>query len=404
MKAFGKLLILVVLMGFVVSCGAKTPATQAPATQPPATEVPLTAAEQWAKANELGPYQVTPQNWTAIEAAALKEGKVVVYANSSKIEKEIELFNAKYPGILLDGSDVDDIATKMREEQKAGNVVGDVWFNSDGAILYGEFVPNQWIWAFVPDGYVFTEVTAERPFAISRHGIDVLGYNNEVNPNGCPLTNMWQLTEPALKGKVFMEDPISNVSTAAQVAIYTQHGDELATAYQELYGKEWTTDAAYTSDMANAGWLYIKKWAQNKPGVQPGGDEVDEAFASPGMTESTFGWTGYSSYQATLDGDLAFAPCTTLRPVYGFFKTNYLAIATNASHPNAAKLFIKFVLSDEGRQPWNEIGTYSAIQGQAAPEGAIPQADLKIWSYDDMYNFEHLSEVRDFWALNILTP
>jgi len=90
------------------------------------------------------------EDWAAIEAAARKEGSVMVYANSSKFEQLLPVWEAKYPGIKLDGGDTDGIDTKMREEQLAKNVVGDVWFNSDGNILYGEFVPKQWLWSYVP--------------------------------------------------------------------------------------------------------------------------------------------------------------------------------------------------------------------------------------------------------------
>lgn len=411
MKAFVKFLTICLLVSFIAGCGGGTPtatqppATQPPATQPPATEPPLTAAEAWAEANEVGPYQTATQDWAAIEAAAVQEGKVAVYSNSSRIETEIELFQAKYPGITLEGYDMDDIATKMEEEQKAGNVVGDVWFNSDGYILFGTFVPNQWLWSFVPDTVVIPELTAEQPFAVARHGVDVVGYNTELNPNGCPVTNWWQMTEPAYKGRVFMEDPISNVSTIAIVATVTQHGDELATAYQALYGKAWNTDTAFGTDTPDAGWLWIKKFAQNAPGIQPGGDETVQAYATPGMTaDAGIGLNPYSKYRDTLKGKLVFAPCMGIEPVLGFFKTTYLGIATNASHPNAAKLFIRFVLSDEGRAPWNVIGDYPAVEGQAVAEGAIPRAELKVWLEDDAFLFENVSIVRDFWALNLLAP
>jgi hypothetical protein len=154
----------------VVVTATSVPPTSAP--QP--TDKSLTAAEQWAKANGLGPYQPATEDWAAVEAAAIKEGKVVVYANSSHIGMLTEAWNALYPNIVFEGSDTDGIDTKMAAEQEAGNVVGDIWFNSDGHILYGKFVPNQWIWSFVPPGVVIPEVTADRPFAIARHGTDLL--------------------------------------------------------------------------------------------------------------------------------------------------------------------------------------------------------------------------------------
>lgn len=410
MKSFMKVLTLVVLFSLIVGCNATPAATEVKepvAAEPTAAEPKLTAAEEWAKANGVGPYQPATEDWAAVEAAAKKEGKVVVYANSSKFEKLIDTWNELYPDIALEGGDTDDIAVKMGAEQQAGNVVGDVWFNSDGHLLYGEFMPNQWLWWYLPPGVVEKEVTAERPYALSRRSVDTIGYNNEINPDGCPLTNWWQLTEPALKGKFFMEDPLADMSTTAKIALIVQHADEMAAAYQKLYGKEWTTDSAYAADIQNAGYLFLKKLAQNQPGIQPGGDEVDAAYATLGMdpnVEPGYGWTGYDSYETTLDGELAMAPCLGLEPVIGILKANYLAIANNAPHPNAAKLFIKFALSAEGFDPWNKIGTYPAVDGIPVAEGMPPVTDLKLWPSDDLFAWQNNSQIRDFWAVNLLAP
>jgi iron(III) transport system substrate-binding protein len=413
MKGLMKLLTLCLLVSVVAGCGAQAveaPPAPTQASKPADTAVPeptLTAAEQWAKANGLGPYQPAEEDWAAVEAAAKQEGKVVVYANSSKFEKLLDKWNELYPDVALEGGDTDDIAVKMGAEQEAGNVVGDVWFNSDGHLLYGEFWPNQWIWPYLPPGVVEEEVTPERPFALSRRSVDVIGYNNEIHSDGCPLTNWWQLTEPALKGKFYMEDPIADTSTTAKISLIVEHADQMATAYQDLYGRDWTTDEAYGPDVANAGYLFLKKLAQNEPGIQPGGDEVDAAFATLGMdpnVEPGYGWTGWSSYENTLDGELAMAPCLGLEPVMGVLKANYLAIANNSSHPNAAKLFIKFALSQDGFAPWNKMGTYPAAEGLTAAEGMPPRDEVLLWPSDDLFAYQYNSQVRDFWAVNLLAP
>ena len=243
MKTF-KLLAVFLLVSFIVACSSTPEATEAPATEPPVAEPEatepaapeMTAAEEWAQANGFGPYTPDEEDWDAIEAAALEEGKVVVYSNSSKIEKLIEPFQEMYPGIELAGGDTDDIHVKMSSEQKSGNVVGDVWFQSYGHVLYGEFMPNQWLWSYVPPGVEFVwEVDEERPFALQRRSVDLIGYNQEINPDGCPLTNWWELTEPELQGKFYMEDPISDNSTTAKVTLIIQYADEFAEAYQKLY-------------------------------------------------------------------------------------------------------------------------------------------------------------------------
>ncbi|HNS51135.1 MAG TPA: extracellular solute-binding protein [Anaerolineae bacterium] len=397
MKGLMKVVALLVLVAIVAGCGAQ--ATEAPE----GTE--LTAAEQWAKDNGFGPYQPAEEDWAAIEAAAKKEGKVVVYCNSSKFEKLLESWNELYPDIALEGGDTDDIATKMSSEQQAGNVVGDVWYNSDGHLLYGEFVPNQWLWSYVPTGLKVEDVTADRPFAVVRHGVDVIGYNQEIRPEGCPLTNWWQLTEPELEGKFFMEDPAADASTTAKISLIVQHADDMAEAYQALYSKEWTTDADYGTDTTNAGYLFLKKLAKNKPGLQPGGDEVDAAFATLGMDASVepgYGWTGLSSLETTLDGELAMAPCYGLQPVVGILKSTYLAVANGSTHPNAAKLFIKFALSPEGIDPWNRIGNYPTVEGIELPEGMPARGELELWPSDDFFSYQNNSQIRDFWLANLL--
>jgi len=421
MKTLKWIAIVWLVLSVVLSgCGAKPTAVPPPApTQPPPkaptqavpTEKPLSAAEQWAKANGVGPYQPATEDWAAVEAAAKVEGKVCVYANSSKFEKLIDTWNELYPGIALECGDTDDISTKMRAEQQAGNVVGDVWFNSDGHILYGEFMPNQWIWWYMPPGVVERDVSPQRPFALSRRSVDVWGYNQEIHKDGCPLTNWWQLTDPELKGKVFMEDPMSDPSTTAKITLIVEHADQMAAAYQEYFGRDWTTDEAAAADafgMApeNAGYLFLRKLAWNQPIMEPGGDEVDTAYASLGMdpkVEPGYGLTGWDSYVATLDGEIAMAPCLTIKPSVGILKANYLAIANKAPHPNAAKLFIKLALTQDGFKPWNKIGTYPAAEGLSAAEGMPPLADIQVWPSDDAFAWVNNSKVRDFWAVNLLS-
>ncbi len=431
MKAFAKILTIVLLVSFIAACGAQptaapstaapataapataAQATAAPATAAPATEATLTEAEAWAKANGVGPYQPATDDWAAIEAAAKKEGKVVVYANSGGVEDLPDSWKALYPDIELDAADTDGIDTKMQAEQESGNVVGDVWFNSDGHILFGKFVPNQWMWWFVPRDVTIPELTKDFPFAIARHSVDVIGYNNKFYPDGCPIKNIWEAVEPKYKAKFFMEDPMSDVSTMAKIATFVQNGDEMATAYKDLYGKEWNTDELAATDAAgmvveNAGYLWLKKLAYNGAVVLDDGDMVDAAFAGlelPAGQEPGFGWTGYSTLEATQAGELNMSPCFNLNPVMGIYKTSFLGIANNAPHPNAAKLFIKFILSPDGFAPWNELGTWPAADGLPIPEGNISIAELKpqVWEMDPIFDWNNVSKVRDFWAASLLT-
>ena len=416
MKKFMKVMTFIVMLSMLAACAGaaeETVVTTEVTAEETAAAPELTAAEQWAKDNGVGPYQPEVDDWDAITAAAIAEGKVTVYANSSGIEDLFEAWEALYPEIEFDAADTDGIDTKMRAEQESGNVIGDVWFNSDGHILFGEFVPNQWMWWFVPREVTIPELTPDYPFAIARHSTDVIGYNNAFYPDGCPLTNIWQLTEPQYYGKFFMEDPISDVSTMAKIATFVQNADEMAAAYEALYGKPWTEDELAVPDesgmaVENAGYLWLKKVAYNGVVVLDDGDLVDAAFAGldlPADEEPGFGWTGYSTYEATLEGELNMMPCFGMEPVMGIFKTSFLGIANGAPHPNAAKLFIRFALSEAGFEPWNEIGSYPAAEGLPVFEDNLPLDELlpQVWEMDPIFDWEYVSVVRDFWAAAIAT-
>jgi iron(III) transport system substrate-binding protein len=408
MKALAMILTLGLLAGILIGCtgvpaapvATEPPAAEAPATEAPAAEAPPSAQDAWFQAAGLGEFAPATEDWAAIEAAAKEEGKVLVYANSSRIEKASALWQEKYPDITVEGYDLggDDAVVKVREEQKAGAFVGDVYFAGGGPDVFGELYPKGYLVPFVPSDLVSAlPEEARNPFPVSRYGVRTLGYNFELNPDGCPITNWWQLTEPEWEGKVYIEDPLTDASTMGILTTIASHADELAAAYKELYG----TDPVLDADTPDAGWLWIKKFAQNAPVPEPGGDEVVQAFATPGMTEAGVGFTSYSKYRDTLTGELVFDACKSVKPVMGVQTQAYLAVINQAPHPNAAKLFVNFILN-EGFEPWNVIGDYSARTDVAAPEGAIPRDELNVWSQDDTFVYANIAKMRDFWTVNFL--
>lgn len=419
MKALVRIVSICLLVGLVVACTPQAaPPTKAPepaatTAQEPAkpTEAPkptaeptLSPNEQWLKAAELGKYAPEKQDWAAIEEAAKKEGKVVVYSNSSRIADLKEPFEKKYPGIILEGYDLggDDVLQKTLAEQKSGTYVQDVFFcGSNTGEVAADLMPKQYLWKFIPDRLVpVVPQEFADPLLVSRFGVRVLGYNTELNPNGCPVSNFWELTEPEWKGKVFIEDPLTDSSTVAILATIVSHKDDLAQAYKDRYGK----DPVLEADTPDAGWLWLKKFAQNKPTGASSGGNVVEAFAALGMKEAGVGFTSYSKYRDTEKGKLCFAPCTTLKPVMGVQTAAYVAIANGAPHPNAAKLFIDFVNTEEGFAPWNVIGNYSPRTDLKSPKGAIPYEELSkfVWTIDEMFAYNQITKVRDFWAINLL--
>ena len=408
MKTLVKIITLLVLFSFVASCGGTATATQAPAkpTEAPTAPPKLSAEEQWLKDNQLGPYFTLDQDWAAIEAAAKKEGKVVVYASSSRIEDQIAIWNEKYPDIVLEGYDTEGIPTKLEEEHNAGNVIGDVGFFGDAMSLFGILYPKGMALPFIPSEFASVlPTTKDQPFAIARYGGDVWGYNSEQNPNGCPVKNWWELVDGSYTNKIYYEDPLAEADKISLFVTTIKHGDEMAAAYKEHSGKEWTTDPDYdAATTPNAGWLWVKKFAKS-PNlvVMPGGDEILEAMASLGMKDPAgFANNSYSKMRDTVAGEIAFTACAGMKPVMGTSGATFLSIAANAAHVNAAKLYIRFTLTPEGNAPWNVLGDWPGRTDLPAPEGAPSFAEAGLWPDDGLLMFQIGSQVRDFWTLNAL--
>jgi iron(III) transport system substrate-binding protein len=389
------------------------PPTAVPPTPVPPTAVPPTATPAmdpdvtaWLKAAGLGPYAPATQDWAAIEAAAKKEGKVVVYANTSKVADIKPLFEKKYPGITVEAPDIggDEVLLKTREEQKAKAFYGDVWYSSSSSgDAIGELLPKQYLWNFVPDAVkAVSPASAISPLLVVKYGVKVMAYNSELNPKGCPINNIWDLTDAAWKGKMFIEDPLNDASQMGMLATIVFHPTELAAAYKTKFGKDPVLDA----DTPDAGWLWLKMLTKNKPIPQPGGDELMAAFATPKMKDSLLAINaGYSKYSDVLKGKLSFEPCKGMAPIFGLQSASYMAVINRAQHPNAAKLFINYVSNvPEGFAPWNTMGSYSPRSDWEAIKGAIPYKEIapQLWPVDEALVYKNLSKVRDFYALNLL--
>jgi iron(III) transport system substrate-binding protein len=397
------------------------PATTAP-TAPPPTAVPPTATsapkpttapaaaldpdvDKWLKAAELGPYAPAKQDWAAIEAAAKKEGKVVVYATTSKVADIKPLFEKKYPGITVEAPDIggDEVLLKTKEEQKAKAFYGDVWYSSSSSgDVIGDLLPKQYLWNFVPDALVsVTPDSARNPLLIVKYGVKVMAYNSELNKT-CPINNIWDLTDAAWKGKMFIEDPLNDASQMGMLVTIANHTKELTAAYKAKYGKDPVLDA----DTPDVGWLWLKNFAKNKPVPEPGGDEEMAAFAAPKMKDSYLGINvGYSKYSDVLKGKLFFEPCKGLNPIFGLQSASYMAVINRAQHPNAAKLFINYISNvPEGFAPWNTMGSYSPRSDWEPAKGAIPYKEVapQLWPVDEDFVYKNINKYRDFYALTLL--
>lgn len=416
----------IMIASLLLAACAQAPApTAAPQAQPTAAQTQPTAKPQptaepdelkgltdaqkaWAKAAELGPYAPAKQDWAAIEVAAKKEGKVVLYSNSSRWPDIKKTFEEAYPGITLEGYDIStvELITKLQKEQQAGVYTADVILCGDYATLVNEMLnpPTKLLWNFYPEE--LTSLVAKQalePLLLHRYALTVFIYNNEVFKEP-PVKNIWDFTKPEWKGRVVYPDPQKVAMGLMGLTAIVQNGDAMAKAYEEAFGKPIQLD----SGVPNAGYQWIKDLLKNDVSLTSSSGDAATAVGTLGQKNPPIGFTSYSKIRNAQKGEIAFDVMWGMAPTFAVTEETSLAIANQAQHPNAAKLLIRWMLGDEkggmGFTPFYVPGDYPTREDAVPPKGAKPWSDFKgmVWTNDPTWVYENAIQVRDFWVANLL--
>lgn len=372
------------------------------------------AQEAWLKAAGLGPYQPQTEDWQAIYEAAKVEGKVVIYSISSRIYQVVDAFKAAYPGIEVEAYDMTDVEQieKLTREQAAGIYNVDVVFLA-GITPVMELLPKRLIWNYVPDTTYDGKPTAQvipiefrEPLLVHSLESKVVFYNFAAFSEGCPIDTLWDLTRPEFKGRVQMKDPMLTEENMVFLAMLVQHADAMAAAYEREFGRPFQP----TPDAPNAGYAWIKAMVENGLVLTQSDGDASKAVGTATGPNPPFAISCSSSKIRDNEKGQKLAVCWDLLPMAGTTKTNFLAIANLAPHPNAAKLLIRFMLGDAtggvGFAPFYVAGQWSPRTDVPAklPTPAtlrwvltLDELRNKTWFYDYDWLYTHIVEVQDFW-------
>jgi iron(III) transport system substrate-binding protein len=288
-------------------------------------------------------------DWAAVTAAAKQEGKLTVYGTGVVIKAVIEKFQTA-TGIatqLLEGRTT-EIRERIRTEQTSGRVNADV--TSNGAVTstnmmregrFDEHGPlpalGKIVAPFKDDGILV-------PFTANVLALVV--NSNLVKPEDQPKS--WNdLNDPKWKGKILLDEPrVGGVGYVFFAVTY----EKLGRAYQESF-------------------------AAQKPVIVP-----DAPLANRRVAQGEFPlYVGFSFQDWR---GLKGLPLRVVIPQEGaLYSTLNVSIVKGAPHPNAAKLFLNFVLEDEAQRAITGLGSLGTT-GVVAPDApADVQALLraKLW-------------------------
>ena len=339
-------------------------------------------------------------NFDALLEAAKKEPPITVYAVTGKIVDTAQAFTAKY-GVQASGKKVNE-ATQvelMIRESRAGNIVGDVSIATDVASAMGELLPEGIVTSWTPPDLESNIPEKLRNPLVVVSDAYVWTYNTE-KYNKCPIHNIWQLTEPQWKGRLAMLDLFDKPFYADWFNQIEMHHDaDVARAYEDLYGKKLET----SEQSATAAWL--KAFAENGP-LLSDSTTVAEAAGAPGQAEPFFVITSTAKYRDNAAKGLKLGLCPGVQPFSGFLYPGFGLIAGQTKSPNAAKLFVRYLMTEEGIAPQTADGKISgnAKIGLPAdePSGVANHLD-ELMAFDAATaaaDLEKRESWQDFWRLN----
>jgi iron(III) transport system substrate-binding protein len=342
-----------------------TAVPQAKPTTPPA---PAAAATTTA-AKPTDPFQAIADKYYE---AARKEGKLVLYGvgNSTLYNPVRDAFQKRFPGIELNG--VDQRGRESREkviaEQQSRNYVADVVIS--GTDTQNELVQNGFI-----EPYQAAELSSVVPELVPPDrqnnprtvSIFSVAINTTLVPPDQEPKTYKDFLDPKWKGKLAMDDPRGSGP-----------GGTILSGMEVLYGI----------------------------------DEVDSKLAEQNIFFATqagpileaLNRGEYAVYLSSNHTDViaqrkAGAPLKQIKPSDGVGITPInQGLVKNAPHPNAAKLWIEWSLSEEGQNVLAAQG-YAPVRKGLKP--AEPEASLEGVKFlprdDDPENFKLLGDRTKRW-------
>ena len=301
------------------------------------------------------------QEWEKTLAAAEKEGEVTIYGQARRgVAKAIESFSNAHPRIKLNfiGGSGSDLAKKIMAEKRAGKHLVDVVVGGGGTIVLVYYKAG--ILEPIPPVLILPEVRDESQWWGKRHlyadpenrhvfmaqgdtgsGIGAINTNLVKAEE---IQSWWDLLGPRWKGKIVVTDPKSPGNIGSWRFIY--YDDDLGPKFIRRFlsevGVTFATDERQMMDWVAAGKYHIHVLAkvENTENARKQGLPVMQVFSEKEADAISTG-SGHIS----------------------FFK--------DAPHPNAAKVYINWFLSQEGQMGWQRHTGRNSLRNDISKDSLL---------------------------------
>jgi iron(III) transport system substrate-binding protein len=281
--------------------------------------------------------------------AAKKDGKVVIYGQGGdEWTPIIKAFNQRYPGIQVEAQDMRgrEAREKIIAEQGAGQVVADL-------VTSGE----QTMAELREGGFLQPYKSPELRF-VYKEFLDQLGFRNAYRINIYGITINTRLVPPADEPKSWKD--LVNPKYRGKIASQDPRGSGgafgILACLSKIHGME------FIRQLAKQNIFFGSNNSQLVVGLVRG---------EHGLMISS-NWTDTAFQKAFKRG----GPVKFIKPEEGIRAVQIsFSVVKNAPHPNAAKLFIDWNLSEEGQKLLTQELEYTPARKEIPAKS--PEADIR---------------------------
>ncbi len=360
--------------------------------------------DQWAMDAKVGEYAEKTFDEAALYEAAKAEGAVSIYSYSSRVFKFGPTFEEKYPGIKVNGYDIDsaEIITKVLAEQSAGNCEADIIFLKDGPTVENVLQKRGLVYSYVPSTMMDKVPEKYRvPFLVHHTSTQAIMYNNEKYDKP-PVSSYWDLTTEKWRGRVLMPDPQKMSEYVEILSTVVMNADKMAEEYKRVFGKE----IELSPGIENAGYEWIYRMIKNDLVVMGSTNAVAKAVGLSDQDNPPVGLTSISRLRdKKKDPNMKFTYIEDMSPMMGFSTNVIMAIVKDAKHPNAAKLMINYMMGDEngegGYKPYQTVGNFSVRDDHPPVKGMKKLSELNMWEANSDFVWSEGQKILEFWVSNL---
>jgi iron(III) transport system substrate-binding protein len=299
-------------------------------------------------------------------AAAKAEGKMVLYtANYAEVEQDtIKEFNKRFPEIKVEmvRAPGGQLITRVKTEAAAGKLIADVVDHSDRALM-------------LPLADLFQDYSPPNAADYDPAAL--------VSPKFWPrATVFWSIA--------YNTELVKNAPKTWMDLTKAEYDKQTGQVFAQSGGTTWTRIMFERQVLGEDYWA---KQAATHPILYPSGAPMSDA-----LVRGEFG-LGPLLYNAIYPKQKEGAPVKMVFPPEGVPANPYASgIPKTAAHPNAAKLYMNWCLSNEGQAYMiKEQGNLTSLKvAPVYPEGFDPKV-VKVWYPNmDQYVKLHADWVADW--------